>query len=134
MPKRKRMIFDLPDDVQMAIRLLAVKHGITTADVVMRMVGTTMAAELSEARKALRTVTPERRRPEAMPRRRTRSEVLKERENAVAGGCCNRFADQMACDCLSEAIDDRAKCSFCGRAHECQVCHDPNCREPNQQH
>ena len=38
--------------------------------------------------------------------RRTRSQVLKERENAVGGGCCERFADNQACTCLEDAIDD----------------------------
>ncbi len=31
---------------------------------------------------------------------RSRSDITDERKNAVAGGCCERFADQMACDCL----------------------------------
>ena len=39
--------------------------------------------------------------------RRTRSEVLKERENAIVG-CCNRFADNMSCDCLETAAPDTA--------------------------
>lgn len=38
--------------------------------------------------------------------RRTKSEVLAARRNAVAGGCCNRFADQQGCECLAEAADD----------------------------
>lgn len=38
--------------------------------------------------------------------RRTRSQVLKERQNAPAGGCCERFADNMGCDCLANAIPD----------------------------
>lgn len=37
------------------------------------------------------------------PKRRTKAEVMRERQNAVLGGCCNRFADNMACDCLEEA-------------------------------
>lgn len=37
---------------------------------------------------------------------RTVSEVMAERRNAVGGGCCDRFADQMACDCLKNAVPD----------------------------
>lgn len=37
---------------------------------------------------------------------RTKSQVLAQRQNTVAGGCCNRFADQMPCDCLEKAVDD----------------------------
>jgi hypothetical protein len=40
------------------------------------------------------------------PAKTTKSEVLRQRENAVMGGCCDRFADQMACDCYEEAIED----------------------------
>lgn len=35
------------------------------------------------------------------PARRTKAEVLAER--ATVGGCCNRHADNKACDCLEEA-------------------------------
>jgi uncharacterized protein (TIGR02996 family) len=37
---------------------------------------------------------------------RIRSQVLKERENAVCGGCCERFADMKGCDCLATALPD----------------------------
>ena len=35
---------------------------------------------------------------------RTRSQVLEARKHAVSGGCCDRFADQMPCDCLENAL------------------------------
>lgn len=35
--------------------------------------------------------------------RRTVAEVMEARSHAVSGGCCDRFADHMACDCLEEA-------------------------------
>ncbi len=38
--------------------------------------------------------------------RRTRSDVIRQRANAVAGGCCNRFADYQGCTCLEEAEPD----------------------------
>ncbi len=37
-------------------------------------------------------------------KRRTRSEVMALQSSIY--GCCNRHADNMACDCLSEAMDD----------------------------
>jgi len=41
------------------------------------------------------------------PRRRTVSEVLWERKNAPGGaGCCDNYANQMGCFCLSEAAPD----------------------------
>lgn len=40
------------------------------------------------------------------PLNRTRSQVLAQRRNAVAGGCCQRFADQQGCDCLENARAD----------------------------
>lgn len=36
----------------------------------------------------------------------TKSEVLAARRNSIMGGCCDRFADQQACDCLERADDD----------------------------
>ncbi len=83
---------------------------------------------------------------------RTRPQVLKERENAVAGGCCNRFADQMACGCLRDAAPclecgdsgyavhpqngwnrNARRCSL-GCAVRCAVCQNPNCDNPDGQH
>lgn len=40
------------------------------------------------------------------PNLRTRSHVLKLRENSILGGCCDRFTDQQACNCLETAIPD----------------------------
>lgn len=40
------------------------------------------------------------------PNGRTLSQVIEAQSHAVMGGCCNRFADQMACDCLQEAEPD----------------------------
>ncbi len=37
---------------------------------------------------------------------RTRSEVIRQRGNAVMGGCCNLFADYQGCDCLETAAPD----------------------------
>jgi len=43
-------------------------------------------------------------RPTKIPRCRTPEEVMRQRrENVAAGGCCNRHADRMACDCLERA-------------------------------
>lgn len=36
-------------------------------------------------------------------KRRTKELVLEQRKNAVFGGCCYRFADNQACNCLEEA-------------------------------
>lgn len=44
--------------------------------------------------------------PAKPERGRTRSEVLAARQNAVGGGCCNRFADYKSCTCLDEALPD----------------------------
>lgn len=40
------------------------------------------------------------------PNIRTVSQVMEERQHVVSGGCCERFADQMACDCLETAKQD----------------------------
>ena len=37
------------------------------------------------------------------PNRRTVRDVLEARQHTVAGGCCERWANQMACDCLVTA-------------------------------
>ncbi len=37
---------------------------------------------------------------------RTKAEVLI-LQNTPHRSCCNRFADYMGCDCLSEAVDDK---------------------------
>ena len=47
--KRSRMILDLPPDVQMAIRLRAVKDGCTTGEVVERAVRQTYPVDVREA-------------------------------------------------------------------------------------
>lgn len=39
---------------------------------------------------------------------RTKADVLAERKNAVGGGCCERFANNQACDCL-----EKAPCPVC---------------------
>ncbi len=36
----------------------------------------------------------------------TKSEVLRMKRNAVMGGCCDRFADHMGCDCYELAECD----------------------------
>lgn len=51
---------------------------------------------------------------------RTRSEVLRLRQSIVAQGCCDRFADQQACDCLERAFPDR--CGVPGHDLECEAC------------
>ncbi len=45
-----RMIFDLPADVQMAIRLRAVKEDLTTGRIVADAIRATFAKEVCEAR------------------------------------------------------------------------------------
>ena len=43
--------------------------------------------------------------------RRTKSEVLAERENNPGGsGCCERYANKQACSCLEFATDDVCHC------------------------
>lgn len=37
------------------------------------------------------------------PKRRTVAEVLEARSHGPMGGCCERYADNKACDCLTEA-------------------------------
>lgn len=49
----KRMIFDLPDDVQMAIRLRAVKDRMTTGEVVSHAIERTFGEDIQEARALL---------------------------------------------------------------------------------
>ncbi len=51
--KRNRMIVDLPTDVQMAIRVRAVKNGETNGDTVCRAVQATFPEEYREACEAL---------------------------------------------------------------------------------
>lgn len=38
--------------------------------------------------------------------RRTKSQVMEERQQSPTVGCCNRYADNMACDCLTNALPD----------------------------
>ena len=53
-------------------------------------------------------------------RQRTKSDVLKQRKNAVGGGCCNMFANQQGCDCLDTALPDN--CGVAGHDLECVEC------------
>ena len=56
-------------------------------------------ADISEEA-AMRIATPH------VPRaKRTKSEVVASRQG-TGGACCNRYADQMACDCLETALPD----------------------------
>jgi len=50
---RSRMIFELPSDVQMAIRLRAVKEGVTTGDIVCQAITTAYKHDLDEAKTVL---------------------------------------------------------------------------------
>ena len=52
--------------------------------------------------------------------RRTRARVLWERANLR--GCCDKYADRKACDCLATAQPD------------CSICRDPRCQEPGGKH
>ena len=54
MSERSRMIFDLPADVQMAIKLRAVKNGWTTGRVVEEAIRQVFPAEVREAEKSVR--------------------------------------------------------------------------------
>ena len=83
---------------------------------------------------------------------KTKSQVLRERKYGPGGsGCCDRYADQMACECLKRAVCD--ECSGTGWAvhpqngwnrdakrcsrgcpSRCNVCGNPNCDNPNGQH
>lgn len=51
--ERNRMIVDLPSEVQMAIRLRAVKNNATTGDVVAEAVQNTFASDMAEAKAVL---------------------------------------------------------------------------------
>ena len=51
--ERNRMIVDLPPDVQLAIRIKAVKSNTTTGDVVCEAVQQTFSKYIEEAREAL---------------------------------------------------------------------------------
>lgn len=46
---------------------------------------------------------------------RTPEQVLEQRKNAIGGGCCERFGDQMGCDCLrsAERRHGRERCPKC---------------------
>ena len=52
-PERNRMIVDLPSDVQMAIKLRAVKSNMTTGAVVCEAVQKAFGKDILEARSAL---------------------------------------------------------------------------------
>jgi uncharacterized Fe-S cluster-containing radical SAM superfamily enzyme len=52
--KRSRMIFDLPFDIQMAIKLRAVKDNCTTGEVVAKAVEKVIPIELEEAKEVLK--------------------------------------------------------------------------------
>lgn len=54
---------------------------------------------------------------------RTKSGVIAARRNAVAGGCCNHFADNMACDCLEEAEPDGILEHLRGPGPHARGCH-----------
>lgn len=51
--KRNRMIVDIPVDVQMAIRLQAIKQQVTTGEVVAQAVEKVFPDDLREARETL---------------------------------------------------------------------------------
>jgi hypothetical protein len=90
---------------------------------------------------------------------RTVAEVMEERRHSVTGGCCERHADNMGCDCLDVARRYEAslgKCPECrdtgyteypdnGRNRNarrcsrrcpvrCSICNDPECGFPGGQH
>jgi hypothetical protein len=51
---------------------------------------------------------------------RTKAQVLAERKNNF--GCCDRYADRKACDCLETAADG------------CNICGNPSCDNPGGKH
>ena len=53
MKNRKRMIFDLPEHIQMAIRLRAIKDQCTTTEVVRTAIETIFPEDVEQAEKAL---------------------------------------------------------------------------------
>lgn len=66
--------------------------------------------ELAEAKKAAMTLEQKRALYMALksefeddPQRRTKAQVLAARQTLT--GCCERYCDQMACDCLAQAAD-----------------------------
>lgn len=72
------------------------------------------AARAAGARPVGTAATPEQRRAPLSPGpplevTRKRSEVLRDRRTPYRG-CCNRYHDQMACECLSEAVPDGPPC------------------------
>lgn len=91
--------------------------------------------------------------PQCRPVVRTKTQVLEERYSKPGGsGCCNRYADNMACDCLTSAVEC-AECGDTGYAVypengwnrnarrcsrgcrvRCSVCYNPDCDNPGGQH
>ncbi len=61
------------------------------------------AVATGEPRKVYRCTHTSIPTPKPAPRR-TKAEVLEERKH---GSCCNRYGDNMGCNCLSEAVDDK---------------------------
>ena len=55
--------------------------------------------------------------------RRTKAEVMTARR-APGGGCCEPWKQGLRCDCMERASGTTG----------CNVCHDPNCKTPNEQH
>jgi hypothetical protein len=53
-PQRSRMIVDLPADIQMAIRLRAVKTGKTTGEVVAEAICSLFAEDVAEALRVIK--------------------------------------------------------------------------------
>jgi hypothetical protein len=51
--KRNRMAVDLPPEVQMAIRLCAIKRGITTGDVVAEAIEACFSEDMAEAKRTI---------------------------------------------------------------------------------
>ena len=52
--QRGRMMFDVTPETQMAIKLHAVRHFVSTSEVLAQMVEATLQKDLIDARKALR--------------------------------------------------------------------------------
>ncbi len=58
MKDRARMILELPDDIQMAVRLRAVKNQTTNGEVIERAIEEVFPKDLAEARKVIKGAVP----------------------------------------------------------------------------
>lgn len=120
-----------------------------------------LAAEAEALRRKLAVIEKQIGHHPFVRKQRTVAEVEADRRNGPGGsGCCDRYADRMGCDCLSEALayeKSLPKGTFpagpkprgprpgdppCRSLDEydarydngCSICRDPNCDNPGGKH